>query len=386
MITSIAETNKAKGTLCHRSASVLTCAGRVNFNYPYAPKAGVVRETLSKLGCEENSFRTTPEVRRIIAEASAQLDSFQEAKDFLWDHLKIGVSVSSMKTITHSVAEKTHKAWIEDTLLRNQLVQPSTKIPKGAKYVGTTMIIETDGTGAPCTHADTKDIKGKRSDEAGTREIKVVAIGIYTHVDKKRKPILRRGNVWYFASHCTSDKLESIMNMMARRRGIGKIKRVQFIGDGASWIQKIWLHAFKNCGAIRTLDFVHAASYLHKLIETLCESGEIARNYKRFKGILKKWGGTSLIKNLKLTFGKRLENIEGEGADALEYLQERVWMMDYRLLRKQGYYIGSGMIESACKTLVAARCKLAGMHWRHKNAAGIALLRATLRSNFRLAV
>ena len=110
------------------------------------------------------------------------------------------------------------------------------------------------------------------------------------------------------------------------------------------------------------------------------------RNYKRFKGILKKWGGTSLIKNLKLTFGKRLENIEGEGADALEYLQERVWMMDYRMLRKQGYYIGSGMIESACKTLVAARCKLAGMHWRHKNAAGIALLRATLRSNFRLAV
>ena len=94
---------------------------------------------------------------------------------------------------------------------------------------------------------------------------------------------------------------------MARRRGIGKIKRVQFIGDGASWIQKIWLHAFKNCGAIRTLDFVHAASYLHKLIETLCESGEIARNYKRFKGILKKWGGASLIKNLKLTFGKRLE-------------------------------------------------------------------------------
>ena len=29
--------------------------------------------------------------------------------------------------------------------------------------------------------------------------------------------------------------------------------------------------------------------------------------------------------------------------------------------------------------------KLAGMHWRHKNAAGIALLRATLRSNFRIA-
>ena len=55
---------------------------------------------------------------------------------------------------------------------------------------------------------------------------------------------------------------------------------------------------------------------------------------------------------------------------------------DYRRLRREGYYVGSGLIESACKTLVAARCKLAGMHWRHKNAAAVALLRATLRSNF----
>ena len=89
-----------------------------------------------------------------------------------------------------------------------------------------------------------------------------------------------------------------ILPITVRRRGIGKIKRVQFIGDGASWIQKIWLHAFKNCRAIRTLDFVHATSYLHKLIETLCESGEITRNYKRLKGTLKKWGGTSLIAKL----------------------------------------------------------------------------------------
>ena len=62
-----------------------------------------------------------------------------------------------------------------------------------------------------------------------------------------------------------------------------------------------------------------------------------------------------------------------------------MWTMDYRMLRRNGYYIRSGIIESACKTLVAARCKLAGMHWRHKNAAGIALLRATMRSNFRIA-
>ena len=42
------------------------------------------------------------------------------------------------------------------------------------------------------------------------------------------------------------------------------------------------------------------------------------------------------------------------------------------------------IIESASKSVVAARCKLAGMHWRHANAAGVALLLATLRSNFKI--
>ena len=265
------------------------------------------------------------------------------------------------------------------------MARASSKMPKDSKYVGPTMVVETDGTGAPCTHADTDGVKGKNGDEAGTREIKVVAIGLYTHVDKNGRPILRRGDMWYFASECSSDELESIMNILARRKGIGKINRVQFIGDGATWVQKIWEHAFKECGAIRTLDFVHAAGCLHKLLETLSEAGELADNYKRFKGILKKWGGSSLMKNLAKKFGKEIERLAGDAARAYAYLQERVWMMDYRRLRKQGYYIGSGIIESACKMLVAARCKLAGMHWRHKNAAGIALLRATMRSNFRIA-
>ena len=61
-------------------------------------------------------------------------------------------------------------------------------------------------------------------------------------------------------------------------------------------------------------------------------------------------------------------------------------MMDYRQLRRDGYFIGSGVVESACKMLVAARCKLAGMHWRLANAAAVALLRGTIRSNFLIAV
>jgi hypothetical protein len=37
--------------------------------------------------------------------------------------------------------------------------------------------------------------------------------------------------------------------------------------------------------------------------------------------------------------------------------------MDYAGLRQRGLPIGSGMVEAACKTLVAQRLKLSGMRW-----------------------
>lgn len=385
MVSSIAESCKAAGTRTHRTASVLTCGGRVPFSFPYAPRAGVAGAALGKLGCEPGKVRATPEARRVVAEAAAQLDSFGEARAFLKANAGIDASVSSMASVTRDAAEKTRQAWTDGSLVENGAARPAQKLPKGAKRVGLTMTVAVDGTGAPCTRADTDGIRGKDGDEAGTREIKVVAIGLHTHVDRSGRPILRRGDVWHFASPCSSDELESIMNMLARRRGIGTIQRVQFIGDGAAWIQKIWEHAFRSCGAVRTLDFVHAAGYLHKLLEAVSASGELSADYRRFKGVLKKWGGTSLLKSLSKKFGKALDGIGGDAEKALAYLREREWMMDYRTLRRLGYYIGSGIVESACKTIVAARCKLAGMHWRHKNAAGIALLRATLRSNFKIA-
>ena len=55
--------------------------------------------------------------------------------------------------------------------------------------------------------------------------------------------------------------------------------------------------------------------------------------------------------------------------------------MKYGEYRKQGLYIGSGPVEAACRTDVARRCKQAGMHWRHLNAAAVCALAARFRSH-----
>jgi hypothetical protein len=54
--------------------------------------------------------------------------------------------------------------------------------------------------------------------------------------------------------------------------------------------------------------------------------------------------------------------------------------MDYKQYRSLGLQVGSGTIESACKSVIQARLKQAGMRWNLNNARRIGKLRARLRS------
>jgi len=38
--------------------------------------------------------------------------------------------------------------------------------------------------------------------------------------------------------------------------------------------------------------------------------------------------------------------------------------MQYGTFRRQGFFIGSGVIEAGCKTVIGSRCKQSGMFWR----------------------
>ncbi len=55
--------------------------------------------------------------------------------------------------------------------------------------------------------------------------------------------------------------------------------------------------------------------------------------------------------------------------------------MDYPTYRARGLQIGSGPVESACKQLVSARLKLAGMIWDAEGAEAVAVVRAWLKSD-----
>jgi len=67
--------------------------------------------------------------------------------------------------------------------------------------------------------------------------------------------------------------------------------------------------------------------------------------------------------------------------DALQematYLEHNLSRIDYPRYRALGLPIGSGQVESQCKTLLGARCKQAGMrNWTYAGAEGVLRMRA----------
>ena len=63
------------------------------------------------------------------------------------------------------------------------------------------------------------------------------------------------------------------------------------------------------------------------------------------------------------------------------YFQKHAHRMQYRTFNEKGYQIGSGVIESACKHVVAERCKQAGMRWSKPGINAILFWRCLLKND-----
>ena len=60
---------------------------------------------------------------------------------------------------------------------------------------------------------------------------------------------------------------------------------------------------------------------------------------------------------------------------ALGYFVRNVSRMQYGTFRTAGYFIGSGVVEAGCKTVIGGRCKQSGMFWSESGAENILALR-----------
>jgi hypothetical protein len=199
-------------------------------------------------------------------------------------------------------------------------------------------------------------------------EVRTVAIGEVKRQPKAAGEDVQTCQISYFSRMSDAETFADLAEVEMRRRAVNQAEAVGAITDGAPWLQRfIDLHCND---AVRILDFPHAAEHLGLLVEALTQAqvslppGVVERSLHVLKyrgaGLLMRWG-EHLPEALKTQ-----EAVHKH----LEYFRKRLHLMHYPDYRRQGWPIGSGMVESANKVVVQARLKGAGMHWqpRHVNA------------------
>lgn len=134
------------------------------------------------------------------------------------------------------------------------------------------------------------------------------------------------------------------------------------LGDGAVWIWNLAARFF--AGAVQILDWYHALEHFWTCGAALYGQGtaQSTRWVKQMETILWESGGAALLKRLRQFQRRRREACEAL-EELIGYVEPNVTRMDYPSYRAAGLQVGSGPIESACKQLVTARLKQAGMRW-----------------------
>jgi len=169
----------------------------------------------------------------------------------------------------------------------------------------------------------------------------------------------------------------------AWRCGLGRgVRQVVLLGDGGEWI---WLggRALRLPGVevIEILDFYHASEYLAEVARLVFPTCPLRQQtwLAAVRHRLRHEGPTPVLRALA-----RLRPPSPAAADrvrtALAHFTKHAPRMAYPHFAAQGLPIGSGLVESACKSVVQQRQVQAGMRWGQPGSQQIATLRVLEQS------
>lgn len=165
--------------------------------------------------------------------------------------------------------------------------------------------------------------------------------------------------------------------MEATRCGLREAKEVVFLGDGAGWIRNERRKHFGRSTFI--IDWYHALEHIWDCGKVLFGEGSEATEKWVKKRESWLWDGQTrkllndLQKQRKQHRGRKREEL----SKLHKYIQDNEQEMRYDVFRAEGYDIGSGAVEGACKHVVGKRLKQSGMIWSRAGSSATLALRIT---------
>jgi len=321
------------------------------------------------LGLEEGR---TPALARLVCLEGADESSYQKAENHLLETGGIKISARQIQRLVQSVGPGA-QTW--------QAREALTPLPGTQR--ASIRYLSGDASGVPMRQEELEGRAGKGPDgKAKTRMANLGCVFTQHQVDAQGHPIRDPNSTTYVSTMGPVEEFGPLLRQEAIRRGLASAVFVVLLIDGAEGLANMGRLCFPT--AVQIVDFYHAIEHARKVLQALLGSKEHP-DYKRRLG---RWARQLLRDKVEsLVAAARKECAGTARAEAVEkelgYFVRNVERMQYGTFRSRGFFIGSGVIEAGCKTIIGARCKQSGMFWGVPGAENILALRC-IRASRRL--
>lgn len=356
-----------------RSKAVLTIVGAVRVSRPYY-LCSHCHEGQFPLDVELDIERTdfSPGVRRMQALVGQQAP-FEHGREQMKVLAGLDVTAKSVERTAEAIGADIAQCEEGEIAKALQLDLP---IPIGRPIP--ILYVQMDGTGVPVVKKETMGRQGKiEGQPAHTREVKLGCVFTQTTWDQEGYAIRDPDSTTYTGAIETAVEFGKRIYREACKRGWSRAKKKVVIGDGAEWIWNLVAEHFPD--AIQIVDLYHARQHLWEVARQLYPQAEVQQrawmkvHQKRFldKGKIKKL--VDALRSIHTANLQVVEKIRGEA----DYFERNAERMHYPKFRRQHLFVGSGVIEAGCKTVIGSRLKQSGMFWTVRGANTILALRCS---------
>lgn len=358
-----------------REAVILSVFGRVSYKRRYytCPSCGNGLSPLDKC-LHLAAGEVTAGLAELLALAGVET-AFAESSRFIERFLLFRVSDNTLRKETErfGVLQKAREEeWKVQSQSESWLQE---RLQKYGNQAGR-MYGSIDGVMAPC--------KGEWREMKNIAWYQVEKVHSYEQRRHHASTVgeqndLQARNITYHCDIQPPDQLGSLFWATACQRNADLFEEVVFVCDGAVWIWKLIERHFPH--AVQIVDWYHASEYLPPIAEAAY--GHDTPDYHAWldqtRSLL--WEGQidDLIRDCQILGSIPLA--QKAVHDAVSYFTNNQKRMDYARFRQQGYFIGSGTVESAGKQIAGLRLKRAGARWTETGAVATAKARAAWLSD-----
>lgn len=329
------------------------------------------------LGFSNLPFKISVRMMLKIAKIAITQPSYQRTEEIIKETLNVDVNDDTIRKVVNILGKIVYEN--DNKILKENLHNNTPKININKQNPGV-LYLMTDGCfvrtvepeenpnqiGNKCRWIEVKTALCFTSDD------------IKSYISKNGKMVHKIARREYISYILPSNIFNIHITYLGLRNGLGLYQTTILLSDGASWIKTF--HKNHIPFAVHIVDFYHLMENAAKFANFIYkgDKNKIEETIKRWKKLFLNSQYQAVLEEIK---DYKDVKCPLDVVNLYSYIVNNSECMDYKYYLEQGWFIGSGSIESANKFLVQGRVKLAGMKWIKENIQSVISLRSKLLSN-----